>query len=390
MKEIILIKNGEIVLKGLNRSRFEDRMLKNIRRRLSDLGEIKFLKSQSTVTIYPKDENYDYDEACGRIAKIFGIAAFSRAAVCSKDIEEIKNTAYDYFKKDISAYNTFKIEAKRSDKSFPLKSPEICNEVGGFLLSKFRHLKVDVHNPELTVRIEVRDKEAYVHGNQIKGAGGLPVGSSGRGVVLMSGGIDSPVAAYMMAKRGLELSGIHFAAPPYTSQRAEEKVIELTRKVSAYAGRICLFIVPFTEIQETIRDACPEELFTVIMRRLMMEIANRICEQQKGSAIITGESLAQVASQTVYALACTDESAKFPVLRPLIGMDKNEIVDIARKIDTFETSILPYEDCCTVFTPKHPKTKPSLDEVLAGQNLVDWEEMLQKAVNNTKFKVIKG
>ena len=388
MKEIILIKNGELALKGLNRSAFEDKMIKNIRRRLSDLGKVTFFKSQSTITVYPESEDFDLDEAVERVGKIFGIAGYSRAAVAAKDFEEIKRVCIEYFSASIFQYKTFKVEAKRSDKKFPLKSPEICREIGAVMLENFPHLKVDVHHPDLIVTVEVRDKEAYIRGNQLKGAGGMPVGTSGKGAILMSGGIDSPVAAYMMARRGLELRAVHFAAPPYTSELAESKVKMLTEKVSAYAGRIELYIVPFTKIQETIRDACPEEYFTIIMRRLMMEIAERIALKHGAKALVTGESLGQVASQTLYALACTDTAANMPVLRPLIGMDKNDIVEIARKIDTFETSILPYEDCCTVFTPKHPNTRPHLDEVLKAQGAVDWGSMIEEAIENTKLEVI--
>ena len=388
MKEIILIKNGELALKGLNRSSFEDKMIKNIRRRLAPLGKVTFFKSQSTVTVYPESEDFDLEEAVRRVGKIFGIAAYARAAVAPKDFEAIKTICVEYFAALIYQYKTFKVEAKRSDKSFPLKSPEISREIGAVMLQNYPFLKVDVHHPDLTITVEIRDKEAYIRGNQLKGAGGMPVGTSGKGAVLMSGGIDSPVAAYMMARRGLELCAVHFAAPPYTSELAENKVRMLTEKVAAYAGRVELYIVPFTKIQETIRDACPEEYFTIIMRRLMMEIAGTIAERHGARALITGESLGQVASQTLRALACTDEAAAYPVLRPLIGMDKNDIVDIARKIDTFDTSILPYEDCCTVFTPRHPNTKPDLEPVKHAQAQVDWSEMIEAALAATKVEII--
>ena len=390
MKEIILIKNGELALKGLNRSTFEDKMIKNIRRRLSDLGKVTFFKSQSTITVYPESEDFDLDEAELRIGRVFGIAGYSRAAVAEKDMADIEKTTLEYFSDKIFAYKTFKVEAKRSDKKFPLKSPEICREIGALMLSNFPFLKVDVHNPDLVITVEIRDKEAYIRGNQKKGAGGIPVGTSGRGAVLMSGGIDSPVAAYMMARRGLEIMGVHFAAPPYTSEMAENKVKMLTEKVSKYAGRIELYIVPFTEIQLAIRDNCPEEYFTIIMRRLMMEIAERVALGHGAKALITGESLGQVASQTLMALACTDCACEMPILRPLVGMDKNDIVEIARKIDTFETSILPYEDCCTVFTPKHPNTKPRKAEVLEAQAQFDFSAMVEKAIENIRFEIIEG
>lgn len=390
MKEIILIKNGELALKGLNRSVFEDKMIKNIRRRLSPLGKVTFFKSQSTVTVYPESEDFDLDEAEQRIGRVFGIAGYSRAAVAEKDMDDIKEKTLEYFSDKIFAYKTFKVEAKRSDKKFPLKSPEICREIGALMLSNYPFLKVDVHNPDLIITVEIRDKEAYIRGNQQKGAGGIPVGTSGRAAVLMSGGIDSPVAAYMMARRGLEICAVHFAAPPYTSPMAENKVKMLTEKAARYAGRIELYIVPFTEIQVAIRDNCPEEYFTIIMRRLMMEIAEKIALSHGAKALVTGESLGQVASQTLMALACTDCAAEMPILRPLIGMDKNDIVEIARKIDTFETSILPYEDCCTVFTPKHPNTKPKKDEVISAQEQFDFSEMIEKAIENTRLEVIEG
>lgn len=384
MKEIILIKEGEIALKGLNRSNFEDKLVKNIKFRLRDLGKFSFLKSQSTLTIEAQSEDADLDEAVRRIQKVFGVVAFSRCAVSEKNLDKIKETAVTYLCDELRSARTFKVDAKRSDKTFPFKSPEIMCEVGEAILTAFPHLKVDVHNPDVKVTVEIRER-AYVRGNQQKGVGGLPVGTAGKAAVLMSGGIDSPVAAYMMAKRGLQLQAVHFAAPPYTSERAEMKVTELVRKVSAYAGRILLCVVPFTEIQEHIKDECPEELFTLIMRRLMMEIATRIAVENECSALITGESLAQVASQTLPALAVTNEATPLPVFRPCIGLDKQEIIKTAREIDTFETSILPYEDCCTVFTPRHPKTRPTLEEVKAAQNAVDWEDMIKRAVENTRY-----
>lgn len=389
MKEIILVKNGELALKGLNRSTFEDILVKNIRRRLHDLGKFSYQKSQSTIMIEPLDDNIDLEEAAERLSKVFGIAGFSRAAVAEKNMEEILKIAGEYLEEQLLDINTFKVEAKRSDKHFPLKSPEICREVGGYLLEKFPHLTVDVHNPEIVVNIEVRDKFVYIRGNQIKGAGGMPVGTGGKVALLVSGGIDSPVAGWMMAKRGLELIAIHFAAPPYTSQRAEEKVKMLVKKVSNYSGRVKLFIVPFTKFQEQIKDNCPEELFTLIMRRAMMRIAEKIALNEDCPALVTGESVGQVASQTLYALGCTDNAVNIPVFRPCIGMDKDEIITIARKIDTFETSILPYEDCCTVFTPRHPRTRPQLKYIELAEKELDYENLINEAVENTVFSIIQ-
>lgn len=390
MKEIILVKNGELVLKGLNRSSFEDVLIKNMRRHLEDLGEFKFTKSQSTIMV-EAPEGADLDDVADRLGKVFGIAAYSRAAVCEKDMQSIVNTAREYLADELSLVSTFKVEAKRSDKKFPLKSPEICRELGGALLKKFNHLKVDVHNPDVTVTVEIRDTHAFVRGNNIKGAGGMPTGTSGRAAILISGGIDSPVAAYMMAKRGIELVAIHFASPPYTSELAEMKVMDLLKKVSAYCGTITTYVVPFTEIQEAIRDYCPEEYFTLVMRRIMMKISNLIAENQNCRALITGESLGQVASQTIYALQCTDSVAKFPVFRPCIGMDKDEIIAVSRKIDTFETSIQPYEDCCTVFTPKHPRTRPKSQDVEEAELKIEGlDEMIDAAVKGAKRRFIKA
>ena len=362
-------------------------LMGNIRRRVKELGEFEIRKSQSTIMVEP-GAGFDLDEACERIGKIFGIAGYSRAAAAPKEMEQMLAVAAEYLAPTLQSVRTFKVEAKRSDKQFPLRSPEICAQTGGYLLRRFKNLSVDVRNPDFTVMIEVRDNYIYIHGPQVRGAGGMPTGSSGRGAVLISGGIDSPVAAWMMAKRGLALTGIHFASPPYTSPMAEKKVHDLLSKVAVYSGRVALFTVPFTEIQENIRDHCPEEFFTLVMRRMMMRIAGRVAQQDNCSALITGESLGQVASQTVYALGCTDAVAQMPVLRPLIGMDKDEIVRISRMIDTFELSSLPYEDCCTVFTPRHPRTRPTVEQLERVESAVEWDEMIERAVADTKFKMI--
>lgn len=384
MKEIILLKNGEIALKGLNRSVFEDRLINNARRRLEPLGRFSFRKAQSTIYVEPKTGGVDLDEAADRLQKVYGIAALTRACVVEKDFEDIKAKAAEYLREELEDAKTFKVEAKRSDKSFPMNSPEICRELGAHLLEHFPHLAVDVHNPDVTVVVEVRDFAAYVHGSQLPGAGGIPVGSGGRALLLLSGGIDSPVAGAMMAKRGLEVFAIHFASPPYTSERAKQKVITLAEKMTAYCGRINLFVVPFTEIQEAIKDQCPEDLFTIIMRRYMMRIACRVARDSSCEALITGESVGQVASQTIQAMNCTDAVCNMPVLRPVVGMDKDEIVIIANKIDTFETSILPYEDCCTVFTPKHPRTKPKMKFVEQAEAGMDMEGLISRAVYNVE------
>ncbi len=381
MKEIILVKYGEMALKGLNKRTFEDVLVKNIKRRLKDLGKTNITRAQSTIFIDPYEEKYDTDEAVDRLKKVFGIAALCRAAVCEKQFDDIKRVSLEYLEEALSYASTFKVTAKRADKSFPMKSPEICRELGGALLSRFDNLKVDVNNPEVTVTVEIRDSKAYVHGENIKGAGGLPVGTSGHAMLLLSGGIDSPVAGYMLAKRGVHISAVHYVSPPYTSERARLKVEQLCERLTDYCGSIAFFCVPFTEIQEAIKNHCPEEFFTIIMRRLMMEIAQRISEREKCLALITGESVGQVASQTMNAIACTDAVCRIPVFRPLIGMDKTEIVETARKIDTFDISIQPYEDCCTVFTPRHPKVRPLLSDVENAQNGFDFSELVDKIFN---------
>ncbi len=392
MREIILLKYGELALKGLNRNSFEDVLLRNIRHRLKYIGAFEYAKGQSTIYITPCA---DTDEACNalidaampRLHKVFGIAALCRALVCEKDFADIAARAVPYLQEVLPYAKSFKVEAKRADKAFPMKSPQICAELGGILLEAFPSLTVDVHNPEITVTVEIRDTNAYIHAAKLRGAGGLPVGTAGNGLLLLSGGIDSPVAAWMMAKRGLRITACHFESPPYTSERARMKVETLVEKLAPWCGSMAFYCVPFTEIQEVLRRECPEEYFTILMRRLMMEIAQRIAEKNDCEAIITGESLGQVASQTLQAIRCTDAVSDIPVLRPLIGMDKTEIIDIARRIDTFETSILPYEDCCTVFTPRHPKLRPRLEDVEAAQNAVDFSALIDEAVKNTTKKI---
>ncbi len=386
MKEVVLAKYGEMALKGLNKRTFEDVLTKNIKRRIKPLGSFTCTTAQSTMYIYPNDENAGLSEVVERVEKIFGIAALCRACVCEKDFGDIVEKSGKYLADVLGNAHTFKVNAKRADKAFPMKSPEICMELGGILLEKFPHLTVDVKNPEVTVTVEIRDTNAYVHGENLKGAGGLPVGSSGKAMLLLSGGIDSPVAGWMMAKRGVHIEAIHYVSPPYTSDRAQLKVEQLCEKLTDYCGGIAFHCVPFTEIQEAIKDNCPEEFFTIIMRRIMMEIAQRIAAKEKCLALITGESVGQVASQTMAAIACTDAVCRIPVFRPLVGMDKTEIVEIARKIDTFETSTLPYEDCCTVFTPRHPKVRPQLADIEKAQNGFDFEPLIQKAVDNTEMK----
>ena len=389
MKEILIAYQGEMALKGLNRNVFENKLMQTMRRRLKPLGSFRVYNAQSTMYAEPLDDGADMDAAFLAVSRIFGIAALSRAAVVEKDFGAICETARTYLADRLTAARTFKVAAKRSDKSFSMNSMEIAAQLGGYLLEHYPHLRVDVKHPELTVMVEVRDFGAYVHGGKQPGAGGLPVGSSGKAAVMLSGGIDSPVAAYMMAKRGLALMGVHFASPPYTSERAKMKVITLSEKVEAYCGPHLLCVVPFTDVQLHIRDNAPTELFTLLLRRSMMRITETLGRQYGCDAIVTGESLAQVASQTTQAIGCTDLATQLPVLRPLIGMDKNEIVEIARRIDTFETSILPYEDCCTIFTPAHPKTRPHIQEILAaeaGMDLAPLEEAAVQAVEKIRIQ----
>lgn len=380
MRELILLKSGEIALKGLNRASFEDSLIRNARRRLESLGRFKFYKAQSAIYAEPL-EDCDLDEAVMRLSKVFGFSALSRAAIVEKDFSKIKAAAVIYLKDELEAAKTFKVTAKRSDKTFRPASPELCAELGGHLLEAYPHLTVDVHNPDTVVSVEVRDFAAYIHSAQIQGAGGIPVGTSGSAMLLISGGIDSPVAGYMMSKRGLRMIAVHFVSPPYTSERAELKVRELCSKMTAYCGRIKLLIVPFTEIQEQIKKNCPEDYFTLIMRRYMMKIAEKLARQNDCGALVTGESVGQVASQTIMSLACTEAVVNMPVLRPVIGMDKEEIIAISRKIDTFETSILPYDDCCTVFTPKHPRTRPRLADVAAAEASLDSEALIERSIS---------
>ena len=388
MKEIILIKNGELALKGLNRSTFEDVLVKNLKYRIKKCGPCEVKKSQSTIMVEPLSDDFDFKSALKATEKVFGIAAFSRAAALPKNMDDIIAEGVPYLADALKNIKKFKVESKRSDKKFPLGSLEISAQFGGALLEKYSHLSVDVHNPEAVVVVEVRDNYAYVRCGQIKGAGGMPVSTGGRAEILMSGGIDSPVAAWMMAKRGIQLAAVHFASPPYTSPRAEQKVHRLLSKVAQYSGPIGLHTIPFTEIQEQIAKNCKEEYFTLIMRRFMMRIAEKMAIKEHCGALITGESVGQVASQTLPALNVTNSVVEMPVLRPLIGMDKDEIIDISRKIDTFDFSIEPFEDCCTEFTPKHPKTRPELQKCIEAESVLDIDGLVERAVAGATFMMI--
>ena len=385
-----MLKLGEIALKGLNRRSFEEVMMKNIKRRLEEAGAFSITSRQSTIYVEPLNEQADMDLAEERCAKVFGAVGYTRAGAAEKELLKIQERAAEYLEQDLEDARTFKVECKRSDKKFPYKSPEISREVGAYLLEKCPHLQVDVHRPDVTVWVEVREEYAFVHANAKPGAGGIPVGAGGKGLVLISGGLDSPVAAWSMAKRGLELTAVHFASPPYTSELAHDKVVRLLRKVSEYAGRIKLVTVELTHLQEEIRDHCPEELGTVILRRYMLRAAEKIARDEGCLCLITGESLGQVASQTLQAIACTDAVAGMPVFRPLIGSDKAEIVKTARHIDTYDIAIEPYEDCCTIFTPRHPRTRPTLEMVERGEGAIDGEALLEEALRNVRATHIRA
>lgn len=389
MNEIFLLKIGEIVLKGGNRKLFESRLRSNVARRLRPFGAFRVSVLQSTVYVEPEDDACDLDGAWDACHTVFGAVSLCRCRPCEKDLDSIFDAVVNYLGDELSAARSFKVESKRSDKRFPYNSIQISQLIGGRIAEAYPQVAVDVHSPEYTVYVEVRDYAAYVHGPAEPGAGGLPTGSGGRGAVLLSGGIDSPVAGYMLAKRGVELEAVHFFSYPYTSLQAKEKVIELARLMTRYCGRMTLNIVGFTEIQEAIRDECPEEYFTILMRRFMMRIAERIAKEHGCGCLITGENLGQVASQTMQAMAVTHAVVELPVFHPLIGMDKEEIVTIARRIGTMDTSILPYEDCCTVFTPKHPKTKPKLAAVEQIEQRLDVEGLIARALENTEQRKVR-
>lgn len=380
MKEIILCKYGEISLKGANRAYFEKLLRDMLKRRTAPFGSFKIYSLQSTVYIEPLDENADVTSAYLAAKNTFGISAVSRAIETEKDMTAILETVKTQFMPYIEDARTFKVEAKRSDKKFPLQSPEICMEVGAAILEASGGKKrVDVHHPDVIVRVEIRDLAAYICAGQERAIGGMPIGSNGKGLLLLSGGIDSPVAGYMIAKRGVRLDAMHFESFPYTSERARQKVLSLAEKLTDFTGEIHVHIISLTHIQEVLRDTCEEDYFTLLLRRFMMRLSERTAEKYGLDALITGESLGQVASQTMQAIGVTNSVVSRPVFRPLIGMDKEEIIRISREIDTFETSILPYEDCCTVFTPRHPRTRPELYKVEREESRVDVQALEDEA-----------
>ena len=388
--EMLLLKLGEVVLKGLNRRTFEDKLVNNVRRRLRKCGSFQVYVRQSTIYVEPQRDDCDMEAALTAARQVFGIVSVVRAVPCEKTVEAIVATAREYLAGEFAQARTFKVESRRADKSFPMNSIQISQAVGGDLADAFPGVAVDVHNPDLTVHVEIREKFAYVHGPALPGAGGLPVGTGGHAVSLLSGGLDSPVSSWMMARRGVQLEMVHFVSPPYTSQQAQDKVLEMARLLTAYCGTMVVHIVPFTEIQEEIRRKCPEEFFTLIMRRFMMRISQAIARRAGAHALVTGESLGQVASQTMLALGVTEDVVSLPVLRPLIGMDKVEIIRIAREIGTYDTSILPYEDCCTVFTPRHPAIRPQVEDVRAAEAALDVDALVAKALEGEQWVRVKS
>ena len=386
--EMFLLKMGEVVLKGLNRRAFEDKLMNNVRRRLRRIGSFQVYMKQSTIYVEPQGD-CDLEETYKACRQIFGIAAVARAVPCEKTIEAIVETAKTYLAGEFANARTFKVESKRADKKYYLNSIQISQAVGGELAEAFPNVRVDVKKPDLTVFVEIREKHAYVHAPSVPGAGGLPVGTGGHAVSLLSGGLDSPVSSWMIARRGVQLEMVHFVSPPYTSQLAQDKVIQLAQELTAYCGRMIVHLVPFTKIQEEIRKNCPEEYFTLIMRRFMMRLAEAVARKAGANALVTGESLGQVASQTMLSLTVTDAVANMPVLRPLIGNDKVEIIRMAREIGTFETSILPYEDCCTVFTPRHPCTRPVLADIEAAEAVLDVDALVAEALAGEEWIRVK-
>ena len=389
MNDMILLKPGELVLKGLNRHFFEDRLRANVARRLRSLGEFRITSVQSTIYVEPLSEDIDMEEAFRRCHQIFGVIAVCRAAACPKEKEAIARTAVEYLGDQLRRAKSFKVESKRSDKTFPMTSIQLSQYVGGVIGEAGPDLPADMHHPDLEVNVEIREQAAYVHAGGEPAAGGLPVGTCGRAVSLLSGGIDSPVATWMIARRGVQIIPVHFFSFPYTSELAKQKVLDLAKLLLPWCGRLTVEIIPFTHIQEEIRDKCPEPYFTLIMRRFMMRLSQEVALANGCGALVTGENLGQVASQTMEALRCTEAPLTLPVLRPLIGMDKEEIIRRARELGTYETSILPYEDCCTVFTPKHPRTRPTPEEVEEAEAALDVEALIKEALAGTERVQIK-
>lgn len=387
VKKIILLRCGELMLKKQNRRFFENKLVKNVKYALSGLGDAKVINSRGRVYVEPSNDDFEFDKAIEKLSKVFGIVSLSPVLKIESNFEKIKELALEMVSKMVEGkeHVTFKVETRRANKAFPIPSLEISSKLGEYLLNNIPALKVNVINPSFIFYVEIRE-HTYLYLDMIPGGCGLPVGTNEKSILLLSGGIDSPVAGWMLMKRGVEIEAVHFYSYPYTSERALEKVIDLTKILTEYCQEIKLHIVPFTKIQTAINENCPEDESTIIMRRFMMKIAERIAKSTGALSLITGESVGQVASQTMHSLFVTDSAVNCPVFRPLIGMDKNEVVEIARRIGTFDTSILPYEDCCTVFVPKHPKTKPILERIMKSESVLDVDGLIEEAIMNTEIK----
>lgn len=389
MYNILIVKYGEIGVKGKNRYIFENKLIKNIKNILKPIGTFDVYKEYGR--IYVNLEDYDYEEVVEEVKKVFGIVGVCPAVRAEKDYKKLKELALNMLEEKIEqGYKSFKVESRRGDKDFELTSQEMSLDIGGYLLSQVKdRIKVDVRNPEVKIKCELRQNHVMVYSDTIPGYGGLPIGTNGRAMSLLSGGIDSPVASWMVAKRGMELECIHFHSYPFTSEKSQEKVKDLATILAKYCSRVRLHKVNMLEIQKAIGLKCREEEMTIISRRFMMQIAQRVAESRNCDALVTGESIGQVASQTIQGLTCTNASVTMPVFRPLIAMDKTEIIEIAQKIGTFETSILPEEDCCTVFSPKKPVTKPKLDKIEKSESALDVERLIQEAINNIEVEDIE-
>lgn len=388
MEEVILAKYGEMALKGQNRPMFEAQLIKTIKRRVEYAGEFKVYKAQSTIYIEPIGEKASIDKALELTSRVFGIAAIHKAMVTKKDFSTIAEDTCSYLQNELSKAKSFKVSCKRSDKSFPMNSMELSREIGAVVLDRFPHLSVVMKDADCSVNIEIRDFAAYIHSGKLTAAGGMPTGTSGRAISLISGGFDSPVATYLMAKRGLDIVALHFASPPYTSDFAFDKVVNLTKRISMYSGNIPLVYVPFTDVMVKIWKDCEESLFTILMRRSMMRIALAVAAKENCKAIVTGESLGQVASQTLSAIYAIDNASDIPIFRPLIGIDKVDIISLARDIGTYDISVLPYDDCCSVFVPKKPKTRPKLEDVIKEETKGGYLELERIAIENISIQVL--
>lgn len=388
MDKVLSVSLGEIALKGLNRKYFEDQLIKHIRRAIKDIGFEKIYKEQGK--IYIQAEEQFFPQMINRLRKVFGLVYISPCIKVEKDVDEIENAVLKAVKEKIEGekIKTFKVDTNRADKNFPIKSPDFSKQMGGVILKAFNELSVDVHTPDTLVYIDIK-QNAYIYTDKIKGHGGMPIGTNGKGLLLLSGGIDSPVAGFLMAKRGVEISAVHYHSYPFTSERAEEKVKDLAGILSRYTGKITMYSVNILEIQKEINAKCPEKEMTILSRRLMMRIAERIAEKQNINALITGESLGQVASQTIEGISVTNAAVKLPILRPLVGLDKVDIIEIAKDIETFETSTLPFEDCCTVFLPKHPVTKPRIEDIEKSEEVLDVDYLIDNVIENMKVTTIE-